>query len=204
MTTTVLDILTRAARILGVVRAGESPSGADQADLLQHLQDVIDGLPLLRDGEWADVVLTSAAAYSASDGERIAPQGYAAPITLPATLVNEAGETVPQQDLSRVQVIGSGLWVYSASKGAWSQVDGLTIDDDSPFGDEDTGALAALVAVSAAEEYGAQLPQVSVQRASRGINSFRGRFYREAPVYVDDAYLVMSEMGRGQIADFDG
>lgn len=168
---------------------------------MQHLQDVINGLPLLRDGEWADVFLTSTAAYAASDGERIYTEGYAATITLPTTYVDERGTTKATLDLSRVQIMGAdhdqvGLWVYSAQNGSWARVDALTQDDDSPFGPEDDAGLGAMVAIHSVPEYGeAALTQATPGMAAQATNSFRSRFYREVVVGCDDAYLRMSNTG---------
>ena len=102
--TTCLDLVTRAFRALGVVGAGEAPSGNHAADGLQHRQDLINGLPLLRDGAWRETVLSSDADHVAADGDRISTGGFAAAITLPPTYVDGCGRTLPMRDLSRVQV----------------------------------------------------------------------------------------------------
>ena len=194
---TVLEIITRAARAMGVVRSGKVPTGADAEDLLQKLQDAINALPRLR-GRWTDVTLTSAAAYTAKDGERIHTSGYSATITLPATYVDANNVTQRQRDMSRVQIIGgaqAGLWIYSATNGTWARCDALVLSDESPFGPEDDLGLASLTAVSAADEYGAEVSALTVQRAADALNSFRTRFYREVIVPMDPAYLVLSDMG---------
>lgn len=187
--TTCLDIINRALRHQGVLSAGQVASGDDAADGLEHLQDVIDGLPLLRNGGLKEVVLSSAAPYAAADGDRVHTRGLAASIVLP---------TGPLEDLARVQVIGgaqAGLHVYSASTGVWAQADDLGLTDDSPFGPEDDAGLAALTALSMVDEYGGQVSDSIVGRAAAAIASFRARFYRETNVPAPDAVLVMSEMG---------
>lgn len=194
---TALEIITRAARAMGVVRSGKVPTGADAEDLLQKLQDAINALPRLR-GRWADVTLTSAAAYTAKDGERIHTSGYSAAITLPTTYVDANNVTQRQRDMSRVQIIGGdqvGLWIYAASNGTWARCDALALSDESPFGPEDDIGLASLTAVEAAPEYNSELGEVTLQRAADALNSFRARFYREVVVPMDPAYLVMSDMG---------
>jgi len=194
---TVLEIITRSARAMGVVRSGKVPAGADAEDLLQKMQDVINALPRLR-GRWADVTLTSAAAYTATDGERIHTSGYSATITLPTTYVDANNVTQRQRDMSRVQIIGGdqvGLWIYAASNGTWARCDALALSDESPFGPEDDIGLASLTAVEASPEYNAELGEVTLQRAADALNSFRTRFYREVIVPMDPAYLVMSDNG---------
>ena len=201
---TVSEIITRAARALGLVRSGKEPVGADAQDLLQKLQDAINALPLLRTGEWSDVILTSAAAYVAADGERINTNGYSATITIPTTYTNDNNLTVPQRDLSRVQIIGgtqAGLWIYSASNGSWAQCDALAMSDASPFGPEDDLGLASLTAVAAADEYGAEVSAITVQRAADVLNSFRARLYREVIVQMDMAYTSLSDMGYARLED---
>lgn len=199
---TVQDIIDRAMRAMGAIAAGKAASGNDAADGLRALQDTINDLPLLMDGQWADVFLTDASAYEAEDGERIFTNGYAATITLPATYTDDNGQTVATQDCARVQIIGAdhdqaGVWVYTASKGSWARVDELAITDDSPFGKEDDSGLAALVAVSLAGEYGAEVSEITVNRAARCQSGFRARFYREVIVPCDDAYVRMSDLGNG-------
>ena len=194
---TIIDIITRTARAMGIVRSGKVPAGADAEDLLQKLQDAINALPRLR-GRWTDVTLTSAAAYTAKDGERIHTSGYSATITLPTTYVDANNVTQRQRDMSRVQIIGgaqAGLWIYSASNGSWARCDALAVSDESPFGPEDDVGLASLTAVEAAPEYGAELGEITIQRAADALNSFRARLYREVVVPMDPAYLVLSDVG---------
>lgn len=198
---TCLQLITRGLKALGVLSAGQVASGGKAADGMQHLQDVINALPLLRNGEWADVFLTSAAAYSASDGERIFTEGFAAEITLPDTFTNDAGQTVATLDLSRVQIMGAahdqvGLWVYSAQNGSWARCDALALEDESPFGPDDDAGLGALVAIHSVPDYGdAGLTAATAAMASEAVKSFRSRFYRDVIVGCDDAYLRMSNTG---------
>jgi hypothetical protein len=201
---TILEIITRSAGAMGLVRSGQVPTGADAQDLLRKLQDVINALPLLRSGEWSDVILASSATYVASDGQRIQTNGYSATITLPTTYTDEDNATVPQKDLSRVQIIGgtqAGLWIYAASNGSWARCDALALTDTSPFGPEDDLGLAALVAVESADDYGAEVSAITVQRAADVLNSFRSRFYRDVTVKMDRAYWAFSDMGYRHIYD---
>lgn len=176
---TCLEIITRAARYLGVIRAAETLGDTDAADLMQHLQDAIDSLPLFINGEWCDVLLTTNDAYTALDGDRIAAaDGITGTVELENTYLNNCGASVPQRDFARVLIVATGPWVFVASNGAWRQTYGLTADSDSPFGDEDAAGLAALVAVSAAPEYGAEISEPVAQRAALSLKKFRARFYR--------------------------
>lgn len=206
MTNTNLDVISRALRLLGVLSAGQVASDDDGADGLVALQDVVDTLPLLRTGEWTEVLLTSAAPYTARDGERIHTQGHLATIDLPTTFTDpRTSQLTAQQDLSRVQIIGgeqAGLYIYSASLGAWSKVDGLEISGDCPFGPEDFKGLAALVAAAVADEQGQPLPPLVGGAAAQALSSFHARFYREVVVQADPAFLIMSDTNRGP--DYEG
>lgn len=193
--TTMRNAVSKAARQLGVTAAGQEPTGHDAADLLEHMQGVIDRLPNLRDGAWRDVLLGSGADYTAKDGERISPQGFDPVITLPTTHADDCGAERIMQDLSRVQVIGDGLYVWSSSLAAWNKADGLALGDAFPFGPEDLPGIVALTVLEAADEYGAETPQVTLLRAETALNSFSARFYREVAVRADDGVLALSEMG---------
>lgn len=186
------DIIDRAMRTMGVLAAGETASGHDAAEGMGRLREVIDTLPLLRNGDWTEVRLTDAAPYAASDGERIHTQGHATTIMFPAE----------PQDMSRVQVLGAGhaqegLWVHSATKGAWARVDRLEIGDDSPFGPDDDAGLAAMVAVGLAEAYGAEVSAITANRAGQTQSSLRARLYREPTIGCVEALLALSDLGLG-------
>lgn len=197
----ILDILSRAGRAMGTLRQGQVPTGADATDMLEQLQDIINDQVLRPEQPWTDVILMSAADYEASDGQRITVGEYTtADITLPTTYEDDCGNTLPTRDLARVQIIGSdhelaGLWVWSASKGAWSQCDGLEVGSQSPFGDEDTRGLACMVAVAMVDEYGGEISAVTVSRAQAQANSFRARMYRDVTVRADLGFYRTSDMG---------
>ena len=196
--TTIRNAVSKTARLLGVTSAGQEPTGHDAADLRDHMQSAIYHRQALRDGPWRDVLLTSDAAHVAKDGERIAAQGFDPVITLPTTYADEDGETRIMQDLSRVSVIGDGLYVWSSSLAAWNKVDGLGLNDPFPFGPEDLPGLVALTALEAGAEYGVEDSQVAVVRADAALKSFTARFYREPSVPAEDGVLRLSETGGGQ------
>ena len=177
-TTTCLDVVRRAARLLGIVSSGAVPTGTDAATLLEYMQGVIDDLPALTRGEWTDVVLDTATAYEANDGDRIILDGVDPAITLPSTWQDDNGDDVLQIDLARVNVIGTGVYVWSSSRGAWALVTDLALSDSFPFGGEDVPGIAALIACAAADEYGAQLSPFTIERAAAQRHKMRSRFYR--------------------------
>lgn len=183
--TTMRDAVSKVSRLLGVTMAGQEPTGADAADILDHLQGAIDRLPGLRNGPWTDVFLTTDAAYDAKDGERVVVEDSDPVITIPAVYVDECGRTRVPGDLSRVHVVNDGLFVFSASLGAWRKTDALAAGDPFPFGDEDLPGIIALTVVEAAEEYGAQVSQLTASRAEATLTGMTARFWRGLPAKVD-------------------
>ena len=184
--TTNADIIRRAHRLMGTVSAGQSPTGPDAEDSMEQLQELILELPgLLKNGRWREHA--TSAAYTAKEGQRLT---LTAPgvVTLPATVAPYGCSTRPPMDLARVQILGAdaenaGLWVYVATKAAWSKVDGLLIGEAFPFGDEDIAGVAAQLAVNLADEYGeaAQVGERTLARAQASARSFRARFKKAGP-----------------------
>lgn len=183
--TTPRDIVRRGLRAIGELSAGKQPSGSDAADGLERLQSLILDLPgLLHNARWCEVAVSTA--YTAREGERCTVTSPGA-VTLPTTVTCD-GVTRPPRDLSRVQILGAsatnaGLWIYSATRGAWGQADELTISSTLPFGSEDEEGLAAMFAVNIAAEYGgeADLGQRTIGTADRAARSFRSRFKKAEP-----------------------
>lgn len=192
---TTRDIIRRALRLIGVLASGQEPGGSDAADGLERLQSLILGLPgLVHNAHWREVA--THAAYVAKEGERITVTAPGA-VTLPSIITwnpaldpfcdpsglewDDCTTARPPYDLARVQIIGqtppnAGLWVYSASNAAWRRADGLKITSDCPFGVEDDGGLAAILAVDVVDEFGGQVGQRTLAVAQQSARSFRARF----------------------------
>lgn len=177
---TCLDIVRRALRLV----AGETgvPTGIAAEDALQRLQSVILDLPgLLKNATWRDRFVS--AAYVAKEGDRITVTAPGS-VSLPTTVSIYGSQRLPM-DCARVLILGEapnrGLWVYSASKGAWAKADGLEVNSDTPFGDEDDEGLAALLAVALVDEYGGEISAATVSTASAAKASLRSRLKKCAP-----------------------
>lgn len=179
---TCLDIVRRALRLT----EGETgvPTGLVAADSLQRLQSVILGLPgLLHNAPWNDR-FTENATVEARPGGRL-HVGQATVVTLP-TVMTVCGVQRAPSDCARVQIIGpgnpqAGIWIYSASKGAWGKATGLELTSESPFGDEDDEGLAALLAVALIDEYGGEVSAATVSTATAAKASLRSRLKKCAP-----------------------
>jgi hypothetical protein len=178
MATTCEDIVRRALR----KAMGETgtPEGDEAEDALAALQSVILGLPgLLHNARWRDVYADSA--YTACEGDRITVSDGAT-VTLPTTITT-CGRTRQPLDLARVQILGGdspGIWIWSATRGAWAQIDGLSIQDDLPFGEEDVEGLACMLAVRLVDEFGGEVGPATVSMANIAAASFRSRLRRPA------------------------
>ena len=171
---TCLDIVRRALRLT----EGETgvPTGLVAQDALQRLQSVILDLPgLLKNAAWRDRFVS--AAYTAKEGDRVSVTAPGS-VTLPA-IISDCGSQRLPLDCARVQIIGAasnaGLWLYSASKGAWGKCNGLSLTSESPFGDEDDEGLAALLAVALVDEYGGEISAATVSTATAAKASLRSR-----------------------------
>lgn len=172
---TCLDIVRRALRLT----EGETgvPTGLRAEDALQRLQSVVLDLPgLLKNATWCDQFVS--AAYTAQEGERISVTAPGV-VTLPTIITSCGAQRLPL-DCARVQILGAatnaGLWVYSASKGAWGKANSLALNSESPFGDEDDEGLAALLAVALIDEYGGEISAATVSTANASKASLRSRF----------------------------
>jgi hypothetical protein len=149
-------IVRRALRAMGVLQAGQQPTGSDGPDGLERLQGIVLALPgLTQGGFWGEHAASTA--YTAKEGQRITVTGSAV-ITLPLIVTHHA-HTRPPRDLAKVQIIGAsvanpGTWLYSATKGAWGRANSLALSDELPFGAEDDEGLSALLAVAWADEFG--------------------------------------------------
>lgn len=185
---TAQNTVRRALRLMGVLFRGREPSGADAADGLERLQTLILALPGLQlNGVWREVAVT--AAYTAREGDRCTVTAPGA-VTLPLTVTPCDGElggcTRPPLDLAKVQIIGAvpnaGVWLYSATKGAWGQADALTLKSELPFGGEDDDGVAALLAVNMQDEYSeTPLGDRSVALAQQFARSARARLKKAEP-----------------------
>lgn len=183
--TTCSDIVRRGFRHLNVIKAGGEATGQKATDGMEALQGAILDLPgLVKNARWTEEATSTA--YEADEGDRITVTGTPA-ITFPATVYDcDLGLTRPPLDLARVYVIGglaatAGLWIYSATKGEWGLATGLALADDHPFGEEDDAGLAAYLAVTIMDDYGADVSDRIAIRANQFVRSARARFKKAEP-----------------------
>lgn len=156
--TTCRDIVTRAYRMAGIIGLSESPETSEAEEGLVALQSMFDtwvagGMF----GRLTDVYKT--AAYTAREGERVHTSGSPT-ITIPSTYAQDGEEGTDRTpyDLSLIEVQDGAtrnVWVYDRS--AWVDLKGLTLSSTCPFAERGESGLAACLAITLADTFGAPI-----------------------------------------------
>lgn len=171
------DIIATAFRKARIIASGETPAADEADDALAQLQSLILEHPGLIGSHWRDTVLSSSAAITAKDGQRIITSAYAPVVTFPTT-VQGCCTTLQMRQFARVLVDGGdsiGLHIFSD---AWRRADALTLDSENPLGPETNNGLAAQLASRIGGDYGADVPAKVEQEAMRSERFIRSKFYR--------------------------
>jgi hypothetical protein len=164
---TLEDIIKLALRRIGAMRAGASLTSQQSTDGLAVLQALLLDLP---GPPFTDVDTDED--YTAEENERVRITSGTPTITRPTTVEDdgaENGERAPRNG-SRIEVITAAgvrtCYRYSAAKGQWVTLTGLTTASENPLGEHDNG-LAAYLAAHLAPEYGVEVPAMVVAEARR-------------------------------------
>lgn len=177
-----------ALRKLGKLGAGRSARTADLADGLSALQGLYRHLITSGAfGRLRDVIPTED--YTAGENERILRNSDdIASITLPELVpdivycgnpcdygsrwVPPGGNASdrPPRDCSVVvindTVSGTSVeYLYDGQKAEWVDISALELDDNAPLSSRDTDGLKARLAMQIADEYGGQVPALTLQLA---------------------------------------
>lgn len=192
---TVIQLLRRARRLL--MSDTSEPTAQEGADGLAAFQAMLWTLPALGMGDpgLTPVLLTDDTAYEAGEDELITYTGTnpdGAPITLPTTITSEQGCTIDPRaprNGARVQIAGGSQYLYVITRGAWVDLSGLAVNDDSPLGPEHDEGLAAMLAVRIADEYDAQPKAATVAMAARAERDLHVRFRKRKTVWAEPALL---------------
>jgi hypothetical protein len=147
------DIITRALRKVRIYGAGEEPSTEDANDALDELQNLYEqwgsgGMF----GRLNDTIQTDD--YEAEPFDRVTISGGT--VTLPDTQPDD--DEKPPYALSFIEVIDTDndtVTRYLYDNGAWTDIAGLTLNDEAPLANYGRSGLAACLALSLAEEHGA-------------------------------------------------
>ncbi|MEG3124789.1 hypothetical protein [Sphingomonas sp. GB1N7] len=166
-----LDLISRALRRIGVLRAGSIPNDTDANDALQVLSGLY--LRLISEGAFGtlrDVVPTTD--YTAGENERvIRSNGMVGAITLPDT-IRDCGRDRPPLDGSLVIISDAFTaetesWLYDGAVKNWVLLTELTLTTEAPMSNRDPIGLVCSLAVELADEYGQQASDIIRMNSAR-------------------------------------
>lgn len=166
MMPTCAEIITRALRKARVYAAGEAPSDEDMSDGLDELQNLYEqwGTGGMF-GALTDVLTSSD--YDALPNQRVTVTDGAV-VMLPGTVDRDEGELTPY-DVAFLEVIdqdASSVTRYLYENGNWIETSGLALTDEAPLSGRGRSGLAACLALSFAEEFGAQVGPGVIRQAA--------------------------------------
>lgn len=201
MTKTVLDWVSRSMRMLGVIAAGQVPTGQRGQDALEVANGLILSLPEIGMAPTLREVIISAD-YTAGEDERIVNiSGADLTISLPET-IDDCGTLRTPRNGARVVVTGDTAitFIYLANSG-WHQVSGLELTDPAPLGPELYTGLCAVLAVHLGPEYDQEPSASVVALAQAGLIAISTQFWRSVEVSAPSEFLVMSDSGYGGLIE---
>lgn len=215
MSDTVLDVINRAARLLGDLASGASLSGAESNDALQAYNSMYRGLFGTVIGPRPSSILT-AVNVTAQPGYIYGVGSATITITLPPN--PRPGSRIGVSDANAalatypVTVARSGhllegaaanltlntngatrQWFYRPDAANWVREADQALIDTPPFSDDLIGFMPAMLAVHMASEYGADIRPDVAALAQYGYAAFarvyarRGRNQSEPPLGVNVA-----------------
>lgn len=191
---TVLDWIGRSMRMLGVLAAGQVPSGQKAADALEAANGLILGLPQIGYApSLKEVIIT--ADYAAGEDERVVNVG--GHVVTPPCTIDDCGETRTPRNGARVVTVTNGAaitHIYLSNSG-WQKVSGLALTDPAPLGPELYTGLCAVLAVHLGPEFDQEPSAAVVALAQAGLVSMAAQFWRDVAVTGPDEFSHMSDMG---------
>ncbi len=165
---TVRDVITLAMKQARIIAPGEDINADEANDGLLLLQGLYDGWWTGgMFGQLEDVVLS--ASDEAAPFQRI-QHPTAAAVTLPTTIDRDDG-VLPAYDLSPIELFNTTTStltrsLFDATRGAWVNINALTLDSEAPLASRGMDGLAACLALSFAEMFGESLGPMTVRRAA--------------------------------------
>lgn len=179
--TTVRDVVKLALQQARVVGIGRDPKASEAEAGLTAFQSMLDQwVANGMFGRLTDVYET--ANYTASEGERvIAPTAIT--VTFPTSLDDECnGGTRAPYDLSLIETVLNGTRVVKLyDRTGWVNLLGLTLGSNAPLAGRGLAGLAACVARSYAEMFGAQLGPNTMALALQFQGMISHKFGTERP-----------------------
>lgn len=172
---TVRDVVTLALRQARVIGIGREPRATEADAGLQAFQAMLDmWIANGMFGRLTDRYKTGN--YTAEEGERItAPTAIT--VTIPTTFDDdENGGTRAPRDLALIETVLNGTRAVKLyDRTAWVDLLGLTLNSTAPLAERGVTGLAACVAQTYAEMFGAQL----MPNTARLAMTFQGMIARK-------------------------
>jgi len=196
------DIVAGALRKLGKLGSGRTPRQADEQDAFGALTGLYRFLITSGAfGRLQDVIPQSD--YTARWNERVfRTQDATLSVTLPQTLSNAGywgdyyiygypyfvdNDRVTPRDCSVVTVVDSftGVtadFIYDGELKSWQGLYDLTLDSEAPLSTRDPEGLKAYLATHIVGEFGGELSQFDMQRASTYVTALTHRYSQQREI----------------------
>lgn len=179
---TVLEVIQAGWRRSGVIGAGVIIDATKKDVGLERLQALYKDMSEGLFGRMTDVVLTTNAAYTANEFERVVNTAGAV-VTLPATVNDKFAEASilrTPMDGCIIQVVVPGsepvTSIYDAAKAQWQPIDALVLTDHCPLTTRWDDAIKNLLAVMLADDVGVPVGPVLAKRAGSARLSIASRY----------------------------
>jgi hypothetical protein len=181
-------LLTRAIRKTRARGLNDAPS-ANEMDAA--LEDAQAFFMTLTNRELTDVLIT--ANYTAGEDERITDLAGSYTVTRPTEIT---ADDRPPRNGAIIEVTGTSptRHVYVSELKAWSQVNGLALTSEQPFGPSLDEAVTDMVALRICDTVFQREPsQMLVQLATMGRAMFDARFHLPIKAQVDPGLRYRSD-----------
>lgn len=196
MLTTVLQVIQSGWRRSGLIGQGVVINAKQKDVGLERLQDLFMDLSGKSFGPQHDKYLTTNAAYTAGEFERVFNTAGAT-VTLPATVRDTIGScsydygftgggaTRPPLDCCVVTVVVPGVSshtsIYDSALAQWQRLDGLAIDGECPLSTRWADGLKNLLAVFLVDDVGGQVSPILAKQAASARMALANRYSSERP-----------------------
>ena len=184
---TVTDIIADALTDLGVLAAGETVAGVDEATCLRAFQNMIKSLPGFGLGGSLTDAVVDTSPYTPLMNERILWIGSG---SLTLNLPSRLTDGTPPQNGDRVAVTSggnTGVFVYIAATASWLVVNGITGATESPLGYDCDTALTDMLAYRVARRFGVPMTQEISMANDKGKRMIAARYAPDMTADLDPA-----------------
>lgn len=181
------DVIRRAYRLAGYLKADDEPRPSEFDNALLALQSVYYDVLV----QYASLTAVRiSAAYTAVENVRVFDaDDVSYTVTLPETIADSDATDGyrPPNNGAIVEIAGSThqVYIYVAHYGAWKRLQGLAVTDAQPLGPAHDSDVCALLAVRLASELPVQIPASTIAMAEAGKKAIRHRFRQTKAVTFD-------------------